>query len=213
LTITGSVVNCNAATVTNGYVDVLLEGIHNRVLVKNDGTFSITFSRCTPVTATATLIAYDLGVNQIGTATNLPVSTGTANAGQLVACGNTVAEYTNYVLNNVSYNFAKPADSIVLVKSWGTSYTLYTRYKGASSPDNSYVGFTPSATGTIPLDFATIHTSAKTWYLTGGGTINITEFGAIGTGYVAGNFTTILKDTLSSQTAPVNFTFRIKRTQ
>ena len=212
LTVTGSVINCNAANVTNGFVDILLEGVHNRVLVKTDGTFSITFSRCNPATATATLTAYDLATSQIGTSSNLSVSTGTANAGQLTACGNSIAEFANYTVNNVQYNFAKPADSMALNKS-GISYTLWTTHKGGNAKDNAYIGFTASATGTAPLTSVYIYTGTTSYYSTGSSTLSITEFGAVGTGYIAGNFSITLKDTITQQTAPVNYTFRVKRTQ
>jgi hypothetical protein len=213
LTITGTAINCNAAPVTNGFVDVLLEGVHNRALVTSNGSFSISFTRCNPVTATAVLTAYDYATNQNGTTTNLSVSSGTANAGQLTACGNTIAEFTNYTVNNVQYNFAKPADTMTLSKSAGSSYTLYTNRKNSNSSDFAYMSFTASATGTAPLNSVFINTSTAGYYSTGASTLNITEFGAVGTGYLAGNFSTTLQDTITKQTVPVNYTFRIKRTQ
>ena len=212
LTITGSVINCNAAAVTNGFVDVLLDNVHNRVLVSNNGSFSITFTRCNATPATATITAYDLATNQSGTSTNLSVSTGTTAAGQLTACGNTVTEYANYTVNNVPYNFAKPADSIALYKQ-GSEYTIWANRINSNSNESSYISFTATATGTFPLSYVTINTNSTSWYSTGSSTINITEFGAIGSGYLAGNFTTTLKDTIGTQTAAVNYTFRVRRSQ
>ncbi|OQP39774.1 hypothetical protein A4H97_16245 [Niastella yeongjuensis] len=213
LTITGSVLNCNAVFVTNGFVDVLLDGVHNRVLVKNDGTFSIVFDRCNPTTATATLTAYDLSNNQNGSSTILSVSTGTVKAGVLNACGNTIAEFANYTLNGVTYNFATPADSMSLNKSSATSYSLWVTRKGGNFNESTYIDFTASATGAAPLTGVYINTGTRGYYSTGTGTVNITEFGAAGTGFIAGNFTTTLTDTITAQTAPVNYTFRVKRTQ
>ncbi|MFL5744441.1 MAG: carboxypeptidase-like regulatory domain-containing protein [Niastella sp.] len=212
LQINGNLINCNASAVTNGFVDVFLDKVHNRAMVSDSkGNFSITITRCSGTPATATLTAYDLGTNQSGASTSLSVSTGTANAGVLSACGTSIAEYANYTLNSVSYNFAKPVDSMVLYKQG--SYTLWTTRKGSNANESSYISFTASATGTAPLSYVTINTSSRSWYSTGTGTLNITEFGAVGTGYLAGNFTTTLKDTISAQTAPVTYTFRVKRTQ
>ena len=212
LTINGNLINCNASAVTNGYVDVLLDNIHNRAMVSDSkGNFSITITRCNGTSATATLTAYDLGTNQSGTPASLSVSTGTANAGQLTACGTSILEFANYTLNGVSYNFAKPADSMDLYKQG--NYILWTTRKATNPTEYSYIGFTASATGTGQLTSAQIRASNTYWYLSNPTTLSITEFGAIGTGYVAGNFTTTFKDTINNQTAPVTYTFRVKRNQ
>jgi hypothetical protein len=211
LVISGSVKNCNTAAVTNGYVDVLLDSVHNRVLVKSDGTFSITITRCNNTSATATLTAYDLATSQSGTSTSLTVSTGTANAGSLSACGINIAEFANYTMNSVSYNFSKPADSINLYKQG--SYALWVTHKNSNVTDESYINFSATGTGTGQLTSAQVKANNKYWYLSNPGTLNITEFGAIGSGYIAGNFSTKMVDTATNQTTQIDYTFRVKRSQ
>lgn len=212
LQINGSLINCNALAVTNGFVDIFLDNVHSRVMVDSKGNFNFAFSRCNSTPATAVLTAYDLATNQIGASTSLQVSTGTANAGQLTACGNTIAEFANFTLNSVPYNFTLPADSMSLNKS-GSTYSLWTTHKNSNAKDYSYIGFVASATGTAQLSSVYINTGTGGYYSTGTSTLSITEFGTVGTGYIAGNFSATLKDTITQQTAPVNYTFRVKRTQ
>jgi hypothetical protein len=131
---------------------------------------------------------------------------------QLTACGTSISEFANYTLNSVPYNFAKPADSIILYKS-GTAYTLWATRKSGNVTDEAYINFTASATGSAALNSAQVRANNKYWYLTNATTVSITEFGAVGTGYVAGNFNSKMVDTITNQTVPITYTFRVKRTQ
>lgn len=107
VTITGTVVNCNNNPVVNGYVGVYLDGIHNRANI-NNGTFSITINRCNGSPAQAQLVAVDIGGNAQGPSVSVPVTSGTANAGQISACGVSLTEFINYSIDAVNYSFTPP---------------------------------------------------------------------------------------------------------
>ncbi|MBO9203532.1 MULTISPECIES: carboxypeptidase regulatory-like domain-containing protein [Niastella] len=207
--LSGNAINCNATPVSNGFVDVFIDNMHYRATTKSDGTFAINFTRCIGTPTTAVLTAYDLSNNQSGTPTNVSVTSGNVNAGLLTACGTSIAEFANYTMNGVSYNFSNPADSVTLSKAVN-SYTLYATRIG-NSKDLSIINFAATGTGSATLIDVAVKASNKYWYLTNFATVNITEFGPVGTGFVAGNFSTKMTDSIS--TTQITYTFRARRYQ
>ncbi|MCS3795221.1 carboxypeptidase-like regulatory domain-containing protein [Niastella sp. OAS944] len=207
VTISGTVTNCSLAPVTNGFVDIYLDSMHTHAVVTN-GSFNITISRCSSGPATATVQAYDLGGNQSGTASSLQINSATVNAGSLSACGTTLTEFLNYTLNSVSKSYIVPADSVFSSKN-GSSYTIYAFRKGSGSGDQVYLNFSATATGSVPLGSIYIAESNKYWFPQSSITLNLTEFTAGSGGYMAGNFTGTLTDSIA--TAPVSMSFRVKK--
>lgn len=205
--ISGTVTNCSAGAVTDGFVDVLLDNVHNRASI-NNGSFSISINRCSATSATAVLTAYDLTTSQNGTASNLTVTSGTANAGQLSACGTSFAQYVNYTLGGTSYSLVPPGDSVVCYKQSNYVSIYGFQFSGTKSISLS---FQASGTGTVPLTYANLKATTVTYVLQSATNVNITEFGAVG-GYISGNFSTTLKDTLNaSNTTSATLSFRVMR--
>lgn len=206
VTISGTVTNCSLAPVTNGYVDIYLDSMHTHAVVTN-GNFNITISRCASGPATATVQAYDLGGNQGGTATPLQITSATVNAGALSACGTVLTEFLNYTLNGVSKNYIVPTDSVISSKSNNNYYTIYATRK--TSNDQVSLSFTATGTGNVPVSSVYVLQSNKYWFPQNSITLNITEFTAGSGGFMAGNFTGTLTDSLN--TAPVSMSFRVKK--
>jgi hypothetical protein len=211
LVITGTVVNCAAAPVTNGFVDVSLENNIYRTAI-NNGNFSFSFTRCTAAPATATLTAYDLASSVTGSPLNLQVTGGTAAAGQLLACGNTIPEFLNFTVAGAAQTIVPPVDRLN-ISVVGTIHTVNASQRDTLSKGSRVnMGFYTIGTGTVPLDYLGFYDGSKTYVKQGAININITEYGAVGA-YIGGNFSAILKDSFSTATAPVNIVFRVKRTQ
>ena len=208
VTVSGTVVNCNATPVTNGFVDVSIDSIHNRAAVTN-GSFSITISRCSSTPTTAAITAYDVTGNQNGTATNVAVNSGTVNAGQLIACGISMSQFLNYTMNGATVGYVPPTDSLGLVGSGNNQYTIYARRRPNNGEQVS-LSFTASGTGTVPVNYLNIFTSTKMYSKQGTINLNITEFGPASGGYISGNFTGNVVDSFS---APIstNVVFRVRR--
>lgn len=213
VTISGSVVNCNGAAVTDGFVDVNIDSIHTRAVVTN-GSFNLTFSRCSNSQTTAYVTAYDMSAGQIGSASAFTVTSGSVNVGTLNACGTTASEFLNYTLNGTNYGFVLPADSLTMNGSAANGYGVWAMRKtGGGALDQVYLLFNATGPGTVPLTWVTIYINNSQYVPRSPGNLNITEFGAPGN-YVSGNFSAVLKDTLNSgNTAPVTLSFRVKRYQ
>jgi hypothetical protein len=206
VTISGTVTNCSLAPVTNGYVDIYLDSMHTHAAVTN-GSFNITISRCSSGPTTATVQAYDIGGNQGGTASTIQVTSATVNTGSLSACGTSLSQFLNYTLNGVAKSYVVPTDSITSSKNSNNNYTIWAMRMG--SQDQVYLNFMATGTGSVPLNSVYITESNKYWFHQSSITLNITEFTAGSGGYMAGNFTGTLTDSLN--TAPVSMSFRVKK--
>jgi hypothetical protein len=210
--ITGNVVNCSSAAVTNGYVDVLLDGHYFRTLV-NNGSFSISIERCSNGSTVAQLTAVDMQAGQQGPPSNLTVTSGTYNAGTLSACGTSTAQYINYVLNGNPIIFAPPADTTFGNRS-GTT-TAITGYTPQNSGTTAYryTSFSFSgaaAPGNYSLINLSIYTAPNMYTMSGSITTSITEYGNPGQ-YIAGSFSGNVKDSMGTTIYPITCNFRVKR--
>jgi hypothetical protein len=206
VTISGTVTNCSLAPVANGYVDIYLDSMHTHAAVTN-GNFNITISRCNSAPATATVTAYDLGGNQGGTASSIQISSANVSTGPLSACGTSLTQFLNYTLNGVAKSYVVPTDSMLVSKN-NNNYSVWAMRKG--SQDEVYLNFTATATGSVPLSSIYISEGNTYWFRGQSSiTLNITEFTAGSGGFMAGNFTGTLTDSLN--TAPVSMSFRVKK--
>jgi hypothetical protein len=212
VTVSGTAVNCNGNALTNGYVDISIDSIHNRAAVTN-GSFSLTITRCSGTPTTAVVTAYDLDANQSGTATNVAVNSATVNAGKLSACGNSLVEFLNFTLNGTTVNYIAPTDSLRLRIWTGNMYTsILARRRSPNDPNRVSLSLDViKGTGIYALDDVYILQNQK-WYVQPSTiNLNITEFGAEGTGYISGNFSGNLKDSSTQAAVPTNLSFRIRR--
>jgi hypothetical protein len=210
VTISGTVVNCNAAAVTNGYVTISLEGVHYRSNLVN-GVFSISFIRCSNTAATASVVAYDIAGNQASPATAMPVTGATVNTGQLVACGNSLDQFINYNINGASNGFIE-ADSLGAFRSTQSEQTVISGYHGNRE---LIFGFTGAAAPGASSLYVLYMKDGNTSYRNSGPiTVNVTEYVNTAGGFIAGNFTGSIVDTLAPNTQlPINCTFRVKKIQ
>lgn len=206
VTFSGTVVNCSAGAVTNGYVEIYLDSLYNRTAITN-GSFSINISRCNNTPATASVIAYDFGNNQGGSATPVQVTSATVNTGQLSACGTSLTEFLNYSLNGVSKAYIVPTDSVVSSKN-GTTYTIWAMRKNQIN-EQVYLSFTASGVGNVPVNQVSIAEGNNYYSHIPPITVNITEFTAGSGGFVAGNFTGNVADSFTTKS--VNMSFRVRK--
>lgn len=207
VTISGTVTNCSAGPVTNGYVEVYLDSMYNRAAVTN-GSFSITISRCNNVLpVNASVIAYDMGNNQGGSSSTITVSSATVNAGQLSACGISLNEFLSYTLDGVTKTYTVPADSVTSYKSGNSTNVWATRKTGAT--EEVYLNFIASGVGSITITGVSVVQGQKYYNDVPPVTLNITEWTAGSGGFMAGNFTGSVTDSFS--TKPINMTFRVRK--
>lgn len=206
VTFSGTVTNCSAAPVTNGYVEIYLDSLYNRTAITN-GSFSLTISRCNTAPATASVIAYDLGSNQGGSAVPVQVTSATVNTGPLSACGISLTEFLNYTLDGVTKTYTVPADSVTSYNS-GNGINIWATRKAGVTED-VYLNFTASGVGSVPLNGVTIIQGQKYYNGVKPITLTITEWTAGSGGFMAGNFTGNMSDSFTTKS--VNMSFRVRK--
>ena len=208
LTVTGTAVSCNGLPVTNGIANLKLDGTNYRVAITN-GNFVFAATRCDSTSVTATITAFDITNNEQGTK-DITVTKGAADAGQVFACGTQIDEYVYYTINGVDYNYIKPVDSIV--SYFYNPSTLVSATVKTGSPRYMDINFTASGADVAPVNWISLREGNSLYVKNGTLNLTITEFGALGSGYVAGNFSGNLKDTFNLSTVvPVSLSFRVKR--
>lgn len=208
ITISGTVVNCNAAAITNGYVTINVEGIYYRNNLTN-GAFGFSFIPCSNAPATASVVAYDVAGNQSSETITIPISGTTVNTGQLVACGNTLDQYINYTINGASYSI-NGIDSLIGYRGQQSDQTIISGFSDNNRGfDLTFAGGPTPGLKELKMFF--ISEGTNMYLKDGNATVNITQYEDTQGGYIAGNFNANAKDTLSTIIYPVTCTFRVRK--
>ncbi len=205
----GTAVNCSGGPVTNGYVNILIEGANHRAAI-NNGSFTYTLNRCNSISVSAQLIATDIDANKQSTPTNFTVTSGNVNAGQLNTCI-TLTNYINFTVNGVAYTMTPPSDSLTAT----VQFIMQTRILGQNIGGTLRyydLGTLASGTGTTVIDGLTILVGNNYYFKRDTVRINLTftEFGGSGQ-YLAGTFSGTLRDSINRTNVPVTSNFRVRR--
>jgi hypothetical protein len=211
VTISGTALNCNGASLTNGFVNITLEGISYRVNVGN-GNFAMTISRCNANPAQAHLFAEDKATNQQGQETSITVTSGNVNAGQLTACGVSTNAFVNYTIGGTNYAFTSPNDQM----DWYymDSLSVSSNYLAASNAAQTnylslfYDGGTTSGTFTGSINIG--HGPNK--YDGASVTVTVTKYGNVGQ-FITGTFSGNIVLGGSGTPQPLTGTFNVRRTR
>jgi hypothetical protein len=113
LTISGTVVNCSNAPVTNGSVLMYTGGgYYYNVPTNSSGAFNTTILNCSGATINFNALPIDNTTQQQGITITGSGTSGTVALGNLQACGTSSQEYMNLLIDGVPYNTSTPQDSI-----------------------------------------------------------------------------------------------------
>jgi hypothetical protein len=217
-TVSGNVLNCTNAPVTDGYIIMIIGNLTYRYPVSATGTFSFTTLLCTNNTP-AVLVAEDNEAMQAGNPVNITLTAGANAAGTVTACGTSIEQFINYTINGTDYTLTAPEDSFyhyvniqpnpatgeiagytVPGSSTGSVFFRYTQEGIGLNSTQTLVAFSSQQMGdslgttiTTPIN------------------LNITEYGAPGE-FISGNFTGTLVGPPPANT-PYNVTcsFRVRR--
>jgi hypothetical protein len=140
--LTGNVVNCNNAAVTNGSVQLNVNGtIYNSVIT--NGSFSITFTQCYPSYSfiQGILIAYDVTDSTHSSAQTISFNGGAQNTGQIIACISSVppTQFINLTLNGVNYSWKSGTDSILFEQLDSPTHYITILEGGVSTPTKNII--------------------------------------------------------------------------
>lgn len=201
-TIYGTAVSCSNTAVTDGYVQVTLNGSIGFAGIIN-GNFSYTFLNCNGST-TVQLLAVDNGTLKQGNNITVNLASNNVNAGVLIACGvsaNTfftisingallsanTSEYSRHGWRDTSYIDSAKCDYIYA--AYDTSLTKYL-YAAFHLPVNQ-VFSVPSSFNFSSIGYSGMNGAGEEvglTPLTPSQTISFTEYGLQGQ-FIAGNFT------------------------
>jgi uncharacterized cupin superfamily protein len=233
--IQGTAVSCTGAPVTDGYVQMLINGTTEFASVIN-GSFSLTFINCQGNT-TAQLIAVDNATLKQGNPVTVNITGSSINAGQLTACGVSSATFFNLTIGGVNLtantseflrqgwkdtwdstsnesDYAYAAYDSLLGKYMFVGFThptnhVFTMPYSVPSTSGLFMGYVGMANSTEMFDLEPVDPASS---------LNFTEYGNLGQ-FIAGNFNGMVVrsryDSLSNNnqfTDTVNavFNFRVR---
>lgn len=208
VTISGSVSDCSLAPVTNGFVDLVLEGVHYRAAVSS-GNFAITIIRCSNTPAVVQLVATDMATGQQGNVISAPITSGNVPVGNLNACGTAISQFATFVVNGGTTSYVQPADSLVAFRN-GNATSVYLSGISSANQDASFTFTGDAAPGVYPVTGLSITRGNTRYTQEGTISVSISEYGITGQ-FIAGNFSGNVKDNMTNAVVPVTGNFRIKR--
>jgi hypothetical protein len=225
VTVTGNVVNCANAPVTNGYVYLYTsQGYYYNVPLSANGSFAATLLNCGGVVTSFSAVGIDNTAQQQGSPVTGSAASGTVNLGTVSACGTSSAEFVTVIINGVTYNFNRPADSVNTLA--GLTFFTHPFATVVYAHRNNlldYINFnfpfdaTPGVYPIMPTSMVGLRLNsgliASDTVVTVSPTLTLTEAGQLFTGFLAGSFTIDMKFNTPPLIRTVNCTFRARRTR
>lgn len=210
ITFSGTMQNCNNEGVTEGFVNISINGANYRAKV-NNGTFSTSVTTCSSNLGQATITGFDNSTSVPSDTVRVVVGTNSRHTVSLKACGTTASEFMKFNLDGVNYTAVRPGDSLNCFRSntstYVESYTI-----GNPGLQDIYFKFEGTAsTGRYFIYSSGISIEGKQYLMRDSIFVNITEYGAKGA-YVSGNFSGNLRRDSLNTLFPISCNFRIKRT-
>jgi hypothetical protein len=217
LIITGTLVNCSNANVTNGAAAIYTANGHSYSVPVTNGIFSLTLVRCENATLNFSVLGVDYTTLQQGNPVGGSGTTGTVNVGTIQACGTSSAEFVEFLIDGAPYTYASPPDYISFSDSTapGTNNAtvFVTQANGGNTTVFSNFRFgSDGVTGIKPLQQCRISVptlGVAEVIVTPNPTVNITAYGPLLTDFVEGNFNVQMN--FSGTPRTVICTFRVRR--
>lgn len=146
-TYTGTVTDCNNALVTNGFMKVTV-GTGIAYYSLTNGAFSISLPACVSG-APVSIVGVDAATLSQSTAYTTTLASGTQNVGNLSACGNTVTDYIQFVVDGVPYVALQSLYSGP--DSSSTTEQYFSGYTSGGGVNNEYISFKIDSNGGYSL--------------------------------------------------------------
>ncbi len=231
ITITGTIVNCTNMPITNGFAIITTNGGYEyTVPVATNGTFTASVFNCLS-TINYSIRAFDNATNQLSN-TLLGSTSVNINVGNLLTCG-LAGEFVNVTVDGTLYSWLNPANFLGMGQS--STYTpapfaFASEFGAIESIDpnlnangnlifweakyNNAIGSYPLLDAEISLyanNNPLVGFAVSNTVLTPNPQINITAIGAIGTGFVEGNFNISMLCQPGSTIRNVQCNFKLRR--
>jgi hypothetical protein len=218
ITVTGTVVNCSNAPVINGsaFIYTSVGTFYNAAVV--NGNFSIPVLNCPGSTIGFSVIGIDNATMQQGNPVSGSGSTGIVNVGTISACGTSISEYVNLLVNGVPYYWSSPMDTLSSFPNppnniYTYAMTLSARSRTAPFLNCSFSIFYNSTPGVADLQYGYLSLD-QTWHgnSIGANSLTLTEVGPFNTGFISGTLTNVPYNfNAGFETRIVSGSFRVRR--
>lgn len=203
ITITGKILNCSNAAVTNGcaYISTGFGYLYSSP-VNSSGVFTLVIPNCGNVNYS--VLPVDNATSQQGSIVMGTASVGTVNLGNLVACGSNSAQFLHMWIDGVPFLWNEPADTLVGINFLlppGSSpayfcslrsYRPYNTNPGGGVDGINVTFENDNATGIVNLNSISIYITSAALFsnqvITPTPKITITNWGPPLTGFMEGNF-------------------------
>jgi hypothetical protein len=205
----GTMKNCNDEAVTEGFVNISINGANYRTKV-NKGSFTTSVTTCGNTLAWATISGFDNSTSVPTDTVRVSVSTGTSHTVSLKACGTTVSEFFKFNLDGANYTSVRPGDSLNCYRNNSITYVETSTIGNLGWQDFAFKFDGPAATGRYYIKSSSISVEGQRYFMQDSIFVNVTEYGVKGA-YVSGNFSGNLKRDSLNRLYPISGNFRIKR--
>lgn len=217
--ITGSVVDCAHAPVTNGHIIISYSNKYFKFPLSSTGTFDFSTLICNGGTQvnTVQLIGEDNAAQQQGTSLNYWLAPGTNTVGAIQACGNSMEEFVKYSVDG-GLTFTNIIQSMPDTVWSEADPSLVTSVNGQNAVQGLWVSFVLNMdliaggiNGIYLITFNCLSIPQLTNVVQSTVVGQFTEYGPVGA-YMAGNFTADVVGQTTPVTYPVVCSFRVRRT-
>ncbi len=213
LTLTGTLVNCSNAPVTNGYAVISLNGIRRYVNADANGRFKTSYVTCSSGNQSILISGVDADAQQQSNQTEITVMLPLADVGNIVACGNVAEDqFINYTIDGIDYSIT-PLNGDSLSGYQQDAYT--TRFFGytLSSSPRRFLGFKAydaNGTGTFQMGELSV-SSSDTVFLSVNPQVTFTKFAKTPGEFYEGHFDDLSYSDSAQAQHTISATFKIKQ--
>ncbi len=215
--VTGKLISCSGAAVTNGFAIIKVDNIVRNVRADSLGNFSATFLQCSTSPSSYSILGVDAIALQQGNTLTGTLTSPTTNTGNVLACGNSAAQFLNYTLDGTNYSMVPPADTLNAFTrqvqgstNWQT--VVNSGLNTASTPGQLFFNFVHAtkAPGSYPIGDLQVRNFKHGNTVIAPFNVNLTVFPQNIGEFYEGNFNGQFKDSFNV-THNLSSTFRIRR--
>ena len=208
VTIKGKLSGCSGEKLANTVAVISINNIVHSERTDANGNFTTNFLQCAGTQNTVEIFGVDAASMQQGNTVSMTTTLPVTNAGNIIACGNTLQQYISYNLDGVNYLILDSLDAYT-TNSVNNTNTTYIFGKGIMSPDQLNFKFNNVfGPGTYPIvpsirDYHSISANQPT--------VTITNFPQSAGQYYEGSISVQFTDFAQNLPHVLNGTFRVRR--
>ncbi|GAA4342691.1 carboxypeptidase-like regulatory domain-containing protein [Flaviaesturariibacter amylovorans] len=222
-TISGKLLDCNNAPVTNGYAIIAVNNLVRYVATDAQGRYSTNVLTCTGSNVTVSVVGVDNSTQQQSSGTSAAYASPATSVADISICnGTSTAQFINFQLDGTSYSITSTATSDSLTyfsmpdSSGGSarSYIMGSRRPGAGNNDNISFMFFHSA-NPVPGPFNMMNIQVNNYQqnvMIQPSTVTVTAFPTVVGTFIEGSFTGSFREGGATPTHTVSGTFRLRKT-